>query len=105
MGRLTALKPRVPTLKRTSATPYATTPRQRGSAWMKTRDRILRRDNGLCQCDECQAAGRVRLAHEVDHRIPLWKGGADSDENLQAINTDCHARKTAAEAKERAGSQ
>lgn len=76
--------------------------RTRGDAWMRTRERILMRDAGLCRCDECRESGAVRLADEVDHRTPLWAGGTNDESNLQAINRDCHQRKTAREARERA---
>jgi 5-methylcytosine-specific restriction protein A len=99
MSRLTTLKPKLQGLKPggpTSLTTSAT--RTRGSAWVKTRDRILRRDCGVCQCDECKRTGSLRLASEVDHRTPIWEGGSDDDANLQAINGECHRRKSAEEA-------
>lgn len=69
-----------------------------GSSWNKIRVVVLRRDNGLCQCDECQG-GKIRLtpATEVDHIVPKANGGTDDMSNLQAINTECHKRKTARE--------
>lgn len=69
-----------------------------GSAWTKIRKRILKRDNGLCQCNDCQG-GRVRItpANEVHHIISKAKGGTDDDSNLQAINNECHKRETAAD--------
>lgn len=66
-----------------------------GSVWEKIRQRILRRDSGLCQ--PCLQAGRVTAATAVDHVIAKARGGADFDENLQAICRDCHAAKTAHE--------
>ena len=39
----------------------------------------------------------MRQANEVDHIIPLAKGGTDELRNLQAINAECHRRKTAAD--------
>lgn len=77
-----------------------------GAQWDRTRLRILRRDNGLCQCDECKAANRLLEATEVDHMVnkAQWKvlhgslAGVDGDDNLRAINADCHKRKTAREA-------
>ena len=50
------------------------------------------RDSGLCQL--CAAAGRVQLAHEVDHITPKAKGGTDEEGNLQALCSPCHQRKT-----------
>ena len=74
-----------------------------GTAWDKKRKRILKRDNYLCQCDQCKGGDlRVRPANEVDHRIGKaeWLrrfgnlDGCDDDSNLQSINPDCHAAKT-----------
>jgi 5-methylcytosine-specific restriction enzyme A len=95
------LKPRVQTLKAQPIKPLPAVQRLRGSSWMVIRDRILRRDNGLCQCDTCKTLGRLRVAHQVDHIVELADGGTDVDANLQAINHDCHALKTAASAKAR----
>jgi 5-methylcytosine-specific restriction protein A len=94
------LKPGI-TMLRTSTVRTLTVERTRGGKWMRTRERILRAANGLCQCDECKALPAPRLAHEVDHTVPLVDGGADADHNLQALNSDCHAMKTAAEAARR----
>lgn len=69
-----------------------------GSRWDKLRKVILRRDNGLCQCDECQG-GKIRLsiATEVHHIKSKSSGGTDDPSNLQAINKECHKRETASE--------
>lgn len=91
------LKPKVAMLS-TNTVKTLTTERTRGSAWMATRRRILMRDNGLCRCAECKESGRILIAHEVDHVVPLHEGGADADANLSAINVDCHKRKSADEA-------
>lgn len=104
--KLTALKSRVGTLNAQRVQTLTTdAQRVRGSTWMATRDRILRRDQGLCQCERCQAPGVFPLiAHEIDHRVPLWEpGGTNDDSNLQSLNRDCHKRKSAEEAKRRAG--
>lgn len=56
--------------------------------------RIKLRDNYTCR--QC---GRVTRAIEVDHIVPLWQGGPDTDDNLQLLCIDpCHAAKTAREA-------
>lgn len=99
MARITTLKSRVPMLKQSRA-PKTATQRTRGSAWMKIRDRILRRDSGLCQ--PCRKEGKLTLAIEVDHTTPLHHGGTDDDSNLQSICAACHAAKSAAEAQDRA---
>ncbi|WP_420042603.1 HNH endonuclease [Bordetella genomosp. 9] len=50
----------------------------------------------MCQCENCK--GVKLVAHEVDHIIPVAKGGTDHPDNLRAMNRDCHAEKTKREA-------
>lgn len=69
-----------------------------GPAWVKLRNRVLKRDKHVCQCERCRRLGRKRLATEVDHIIPKAKGGSDAMTNLQAINADCHRLKTISDA-------
>lgn len=77
-----------------------------GAEWDRLRERILRRDNGLCTCVECQRTHTVRIATEVDHRIckALWQQlhgsltGVNAETNLGAINRHCHKVKTQREA-------
>ena len=69
-----------------------------GRPWRRKRERILKRDHWLCRCEECTSTGALKIAHEVDHIVPLAEGGRDNDDNLGAINRDCHKRKTAREA-------
>lgn len=104
MARLKTLKPLLPELgQQVKARGWAETrstsssERGYGWAWQKARQRILARDCGLCQCEECKRLKRLRVATEVDHIVPKFEGGTDDDENLQAVNTDCHKLKTAAE--------
>ena len=68
-----------------------------GRQWELLRLAALRRARYLCQCSECERTGRVRLAHEVDHIVPKAQGGSDELDNLQAINRECHQRKTQVE--------
>ena len=63
-----------------------------GHAWAKIRVRILCRDHGLCQ--PCKREGRLTLAEQVDHIVPVSKGGGDEDENLQSICIACHETKS-----------
>lgn len=105
MAKFKMLGARIGTLN-TQRAPTLTTQAQRitGSRLQTIRDRILRRDNGLCQCDDCKAAAFPLAADIVDHRIPLWEGGSDTDDNRQAMaSVPCHQKKTAEEAKRRAG--
>jgi 5-methylcytosine-specific restriction enzyme A len=69
--------------------------RQRGGRpWRRLRLQILKRDQYLCRCGECVKLGRVRIATEVDHVIPVAKGGGDDPSNLRAIAHECHVVKT-----------
>lgn len=79
---------------------------KRESAAMRGYDRVWRvkrlaylRANPLCV--ECEQAGHVVAANEVDHRIPLSQGGADEESNYQALCKSCHSRKTAHEVNSR----
>lgn len=96
MPRLTTLPPRIAASSASRTTPAAT-PRKRGSGWMAIRARVLARDGWTCQCEECASTGRVLVAHEVDHIVPLAAGGTDDLSNLRAINRECHKVKTARE--------
>ena len=69
-----------------------------GRPWRRLRDQVLKRDGYVCQCDSCQQRIMPLVAHEVDHIISLAEGGTDDPGNLMAINRDCHAKKTQAEA-------
>lgn len=48
-------------------------------------------------CVECHQHGRVTLATQRDHIIPLAEGGADTDDNVQGLCDDCHHAKSKAE--------
>ena len=58
-------------------------------AW---RLRILRAEP---LCRHCAAKGLVVVAQEVDHIIPLEKGGTYEDSNAQPLCIPCHQAKTA----------
>lgn len=93
MTRLTTLKPqlaKLPPLLR-PATVRATV-RTTGNTWLAIRRRILSRDFGLCLI--CRDAGRVTLATEIDHIIPLHLGGTDDSANLASVCKPCHLEKS-----------
>lgn len=77
-----------------------TVPRKRGSAGVRDRERIRKRDCGLCQ--ECKRQGRTSVAADVDHIRPLWADGSDDDDNKELLCGPCHDAKTAIEAQQRA---
>jgi 5-methylcytosine-specific restriction enzyme A len=45
-------------------------------------------------CVACEARGLVTQAEEVDHIVPLSKGGVDDRSNLQSLCKECHDEKT-----------
>lgn len=62
--------------------------------WHVVRKQALERDGWRCQGPGCGKPGRI----EVDHRIPLHKGGAAYElANLQTLCRGCHIAKTRAE--------
>lgn len=69
-----------------------------GWAWEQLRERVLRRDAGLCQ--PCRRRGVMTPnCRTVDHMVPKARGGSDADANLQCICTACHRAKTQAESR------
>lgn len=66
-----------------------------GGAWRAIRLEHLRR-HPLCEMD-CAARGQTVAASEVDHRVPLARGGTHDTSNLQSACTPCHSRKTVRE--------
>ena len=93
--RLAETKPRI------KPATVSATMRTRGSTWMAIRAQALARDCGLCQT--CKAAGRLRLACQVDHIRELADGGTDALGNLQSLCAPCHDAKTRAAKAARAG--
>ena len=66
----------------------------------RVRARLTARSSIPVQCVHCRAHF---MAHqiEVDHRVPLWNGGLDLEQNLQLLCVGCHATKTRGEASAR----
>ena len=64
------------------------------------RRKIAERQNWKCASDTCKLNGKLE-AYDLDHIIPLWKGGEDTEDNLQALCPACHRRKTDLENLER----
>lgn len=75
----------------------SSTQRGYGWAWQKKRERVLKRDAGLCQ--PCKRRSHITPGcREVDHIVNQARGGGDNEENLQTICPACHKAKTQAEA-------
>jgi 5-methylcytosine-specific restriction protein A len=66
--------------------------RIRGSALQKLRRRFFQA-NPLCV--ECKKEGVITLAVELDHIVPLFKGGTNDYTNLQGMCQYHHKLKTA----------
>lgn len=64
------------------------TPRKRGRAGCVDRER---RRALYPICAICEDEGRVTATEEIDHIIPLTKGGPDTDENTRGLCKPCHA--------------
>lgn len=66
--------------------------------WAIIRDRIIKRDKGLCQ--EHKRQGVIKVAQKyrtVDHIVPRNRGGSDEDDNLELLCKQCHDIKSAKE--------
>jgi 5-methylcytosine-specific restriction protein A len=63
-------------------------------AWQRLRAWKLR-EEPLCR--HCRKRGRITPATQVDHILPLRRGGTNDTSNLQSLCHSCHSRKTAAE--------
>lgn len=63
---------------------------ERGRVSNKMRFYILERDHYRCRC--CgRSQNEVEL--EIDHIVPIAKGGKSTSDNLQTLCTDCNKRK------------
>lgn len=63
-----------------------------GRALQKMRKRIMQ-EQPLCVM--CDSLGIVTQGAELDHILPLYKGGDNNDSNLQMLCIECHKKKTA----------
>lgn len=98
MGKLQSLKPLIATSRGGMSAITTRAQRKTGSGLQAIRRRIFKRDGYRCICPDCKTLNRIRPATIVDHRIPLWAGGADDDHNRQSMHPDCHDAKSAHEA-------
>ena len=63
--------------------------RRYGGAWQKIRARFLAAHP---LCEQCRKEGRLTVATEVHHILPLGHGGTNDEENLMALCKPCHSR-------------
>ena len=73
----------------------------RRSFSLKTKADIIARQDGKCACPCGEKFTDPRDVH-FDHIVPLWLGGEDTPDNLQALLPRHHIDKTTREAKDRA---
>lgn len=62
---------------------------------LRKRNARLKQEQPLCVM--CLAEGYVKAGEQIDHIVPLFKGGEDVESNLQNLCIDCHKKKSAAE--------
>lgn len=67
---------------------------QRSLMTKKLREYIKRRDNYTCQCCGASTAQQDLLLLEVDHIIPVAKGGLSTEDNLQTLCWKCNRTKS-----------
>ncbi|WP_193011114.1 HNH endonuclease, partial [Psychrobacter aquimaris] len=66
---------------------------QRALMTVKLRERIKRRDNYSCQICTLSTSDEANLLLEIDHIIPLSKGGITAEDNLQTLCWKCNRTK------------
>lgn len=65
-------------------------------AWQRLRSMVLANEP---LCRDCHSRGIITLATEVDHIVPMSKGGDAWDtDNLQPLCKPCHSSKTSVDA-------
>lgn len=67
---------------------------QRALMTRALREKIKARDNYTCQCCGLSTKQEPNLLLEIDHIIPVSKGGITSEENLQTLCWRCNRAKS-----------
>ncbi|WP_185829371.1 HNH endonuclease [Pseudomonas aeruginosa] len=99
MGRITTIKPRIQILQ-INRTPSLPSISDRRITGRKLQDRRLRVWSYNPCCAMCGKLCDFPRGFELDHKVPLFKGGEDSEENCQVLCSGpdgCHAKKTNAD--------
>ena len=71
----------------------ATTPRLR-RVTERVKKIVAARQKWLC----IACSNTLDATYQIDHVTPLWRGGTNDSDNLQALCPNCHAAKTQLEA-------
>jgi 5-methylcytosine-specific restriction protein A len=74
----------------------ASSGRTSSRAWQLTRVKVLQRDRHTCQI---RGPRCLVTASQVDHVVPVYRGGTDDMGNLRAVCIPCHNEVTAAQAR------
>ena len=74
---------------------------RRGSSTDRRKMRARALHRGRHRCARCGVVDKTGKSLEVDHVLPLERGGDHSDANLQVLCKTCHAEKTSLEAVDR----
>lgn len=96
MGRLNTLKPRIQPLKddRYKSIPVVADRRITGRKLQDRRLKVWAKDP---RCAVCGKLTEFPHGFELDHKVPLFKGGEDIEGNCQVLCSGpdgCHAKKT-----------
>jgi 5-methylcytosine-specific restriction endonuclease McrA len=100
MEKLHSIERRIQTIELRRGGPVML-PRIVGRHLTKIRERIIARDGAACT--KCGFMPYNLSQLEVDHVVPLFMGGQESDENRACLCKRCHRKKSDLEEKERLG--
>jgi 5-methylcytosine-specific restriction endonuclease McrA len=91
------------TRKKKAKSKKTKTSTKRTTLYAIDKDRVLRRQKGVCAGKDCaKEHGRrlpVNIRSNFDHKVPLALGGKNTVSNLQALCANCHQSKTRADRK------
>lgn len=105
MARLRTIKPKLPMA---ASSMKSVTTRDNRMTGRKLQDRRLRIWRQSPRCAGCGALTIFPHGFELDHKVPLFMGGHDTDENCQVLCVErhpdgskagCHSAKSASEAR------
>jgi len=91
------LKPSIRTIDTRIAKAGSGTKRLMGNSRIAAVKKFTRENARICAA--CTKLGLVGFGDELDHIVPLWQGGAESDSNRQWLCREHHREKSAEEYK------
>ncbi len=97
MARLTTIKPRIQMAPTRKVQSLPTT-KERRLTGRKLQDRRMNVWARNPHCANCGKLCDFPAGFELDHRVPLFQGGSDTEDNCQVLCSGpdgCHAKKTA----------